>query len=267
VLPAVTRVAALVRLDAAHPALASETLQALLRQTRLPEVILIAVEAGEWAPDGAELVRVAAGAGPTRAGVAGIRAALERGAEWIWLLDGVTVPERPALATLLASTTGDEELPVPRVVASRVVTTDGRPHPDSLPRHELFEKQVSVAAVERGLVHLRSVRHGSLLVSRGAVERFGSPRAEFTDGDDALEWTTRILRSWNDPGYLATDSVAVRRVPSEPFDGSRRRRDFGNRRRMLLGDAWSPTERLWYTYLLGFDLVATMAGRAPARRV
>ncbi len=242
-----TLVIAVVRTDPSHPELAEATRAALTRQTRAADAVLDAPARDSLAEGAA----------------AGLQLGFDRDADWVWLLDGVTVPEPGALEALLAATDLEPVLPAPLLVAGNVLDEAGAPHPDALPRHELFEKELSVAAVERRLVHLRSARHGSLLVSRAAVERFGLPDARFTGGDDALEWTTRMLRSWSDPGYLATGSVAMRRVAPVPV---RRREDFANRLRMLRGPTWSPTERLWYGYLLAIDAVGAMAGRAPAPR-
>ena len=241
-----TEVVAVVCTNPAHAELAQTTRAAVDAQLRRPDDIVV----------------VPAHRGVAAASGSGLRDALGRGAEWVWLLDGTTVPEPEALDALLAARAIDG-LPAPVLLASNVLDDRGRPHLDSLPSHELFEKEISVAAVERGMVHLRSARHGSLLVSRGAVERFGVPRRELPRGNDVLEWTTGMLRRWEDPGYLVTSSVAVRRVAPGPVD---RREDFRSRLRMLRSSAWSPKERLYYGYLLGIDAVGAMAGREPVPR-
>ncbi len=179
-------------------------------------------------------------------------------AEWTWVLDGLTVPRPGALDALLEAPARWGDRPAPLVLASKILDTDGALHPDALPNHEVFEKELSVAACGLRMTHVRAVRPGSMLVAARAVARFGGPRP----GEDEFAWTARMLRSGNDPGLLVPASVAVRRV-------GRGRQERRRRLRMLAGGAWSPTEKLWEAFQLGGDVVTGVKGRArggPVRR-
>jgi hypothetical protein len=119
----------------------------------------------------------------------------------------------------------------------------------------MFEKEVSLAAVARHVVHLRAARPGALLVPAPALARAGAPRADLAEPAATLEWTARLLRSWDDPGFLVPGALAVRRTPLRAA-GS-------DRARALLGPAWTPTERLWNLYTLGLDATGLSPSRTP----
>jgi hypothetical protein len=187
---------------------------------------------------------------------AGARAGRALSCEWIWLLDGYAIPEQAALeAMLFASQAGSEPQPV--LLASKIVDPRGALHPDALPRHEIREKVHSVEAVERHLVQLRAAGPGSVLISASAIARVGPPRSDLPAGLDMHEWSARILRSWEDVGYLVPGSVAVRRTP--PCGASPGY--WLARARVLGSEAWGPTERLWELFLLGRDAAVAIRAR------
>lgn len=166
--------------------------------------------------------------------------------DWLWLLDGWTIPAPGALGALLdaaAAVPGTR----PLLLASRVLDSQGDLHPDGIPRHEILEKQHSIDAAEHHLVQLRSAVHGSVLIAMEAVERFGAPRSDLPFGLDMVEFSARILQRWTDVGYLVPDSDAVRKAPSRKPS----RQAWLNRARLLGSSAWTPTERLWEAFLLG----------------
>jgi len=99
------------------------------------------------------------------AGAAMVRA-LERGADWLWLLDGLTVPEPGALRGFAGALEALSGYPEPFVLQSKVLDGAVALHPDALPRHQIFERRCTVAAVERGLVQIRAAPSGSLLARR-----------------------------------------------------------------------------------------------------
>lgn len=191
-----------------------------------------------------------------------VGAAVATEARWLWLLDGWALPAPDALVALLAAAeTVDGRAPL--LLSSKVVDATGRLHPDATPRHEMFEKQHSVDAIERHLVQLRTAAPGSVLVQAGATGRFGAPRADLPPGLDMSEWSARLLRSWDDTGYLVPASVAVRRAA--PVQD----RSFGHwaaRARVVGSGGWTMTERLWETFLLGRDAVAVARDRAAQGR-
>jgi hypothetical protein len=175
---------------------------------------------------------------------------------WVWLLDGCTTPAPAALAQLLVVA---DEIPQPVLLVSKVLDRQGRLVCDQSLRHEVFEKERTVAAVGRGLVHLRSAGHGSVLVARSALRRIGMPRADLDPSLDMLEWSARLLRSWEDSGYLVTASVAIRETRPEV------RSQWWARARLLSGGAWAPSEKLWEAFLLGQAAAGTIRRRAHGR--
>lgn len=181
------------------------------------------------------------------AGVA-VRVALDAGADWLWLLDGVTVPEPGALTAFAVALDGLTGLPEPLVLTSKVLDTTGALHPDAIPRHEIFEREYTVAAAERGLVQLRAAPSGSLLVRREAFERFGALRTDLSLSWQAFEFTARVLRSREDTGYLVPSSVAVRGVP--PRSAGRRGGAIRARAGLLGDPVWKPRERMWEGFLV-----------------
>lgn len=223
---------------ACGPPAAAEVEQAARDQTRPPATIL------------SESAGVAAA----------VRAARDHGSRWIWLLDGCAVPGPGALEALLAA----YEIvtpPPPVLLASKVVDSDGRLHPASMPRHEIFEKTHSVDAAERHLVQLRVAAHGSVLVVAEAVDRLGPPRTDLPPGVDMYAWSARILRSHDDIGYLVPSSVAVRSAPATAPGW----REWLGRARLLGGGAWGGSEKLWEAFLLASD-PGFRDGRASAPR-
>src|SRR5215471_18922130 len=122
-----------------------EALAAVSAQTRAPDTVIVVDNASS---DGtaaavlakfpavrlAELTRNSGGAGGFAYGMA---QALASHADLIWLMDDDTVPEPRALEALLAAR-DRHPAPLPALVASRVVWTDGRAHPMNTPRTKPF---------------------------------------------------------------------------------------------------------------------------------
>jgi hypothetical protein len=225
---------------------AADVLQAARSQSVPPRVVLAAsFEAGK------RQSAFAAGAADPRA----------QGCRWLWLLDGYAVPEPTALEALLAARQRATE-PSPLLLASKVLDPQGRLHPDSTPRHEILEKSHSIDAAERQMVQLRAAAHGSVLVAREALDRFGLPRSDLPSGPDMHEWSARILRGRQDIGYLVPASVAVREAPPRADSW----RCLLARVQVLGSGAWEPRERLWEAFLLGADAARALRGDGPQGR-
>ncbi len=233
-----------------------ELVRAVAEQSVSPASILVPAESVEAAHAAAPMSSVVAFAPREDEGqfAAGLRAAAFTGMRWTWLLDGWTVPAPGALGALLSAVDAFDPPPA-LLMVSKVLDEEGRLHPDAMPRHEIFEKERSLQAAARHLVQLRTARHGSVLIATATIERFGVPRSDLPVGLDMLEWSARLLRRWEDTGYLVPASVAVRRA--RPAAQSR---DWLGRARVLSGSAWSPTEKLWEAFLLGEAIAAAVRG-------
>lgn len=238
--------------------LLAEALAALAAQTRPPDRTIVvdnasadgtaAMVAGRF-PD-ADLLSLPRNVGGAGGFGAGIARALSGGADLLWLMDDDTVPEPTALAELLAAreraSTGADGPPA--LVASRVVWTDGRPHPMNTPRPKpratAAESRLAGAA---GCVPIRSASFVSVLVDAAAVRERGLPVADYFLWNDDFEFTTRLLRGRR--GLLCPRSVAVHRT--ERFGGA---------------DA-DPGDRFYYEVRNKIWLFTGSRGLAPAERV
>ncbi|HEX5018263.1 MAG TPA: glycosyltransferase [Actinomycetes bacterium] len=144
------------------------------------------------------------GAGGFAAGLAFATAA---GADLVWLMDDDTVATDEALQKLLDARDASRA-PLPVLLASRVVWTDGRDHPMNTPRVRpgvsTGERQ---AATEVGCLPIRSASFVSVLVDVEAVRQVGLPKADFFLWNDDFEFTSRLLR--RNRGLYCPSSIVV----------------------------------------------------------
>jgi GT2 family glycosyltransferase len=232
-----------------------QSLGAVHAQTRPPDTVIVvdnasadgtaaAVRARYPAVDLAELTRNTGGAGGFAYGLA---AALEAGADLVWLMDDDTVPEPPALAALLDARERAPG-PAPALVASKVVWTDGRPHPMNTPRSKPFAgKAETRAAAAAGCLPIRSASFVSILVDAAQCRGRGLPQADYFLWNDDFEFTTRLLRG--NAGLLCPASVVVHKTQT-----------FGS-------SDTDPGERFFYEVRNKIWTLRTPAALAPAERV
>ncbi|TNY36784.1 glycosyltransferase [Thermomonospora catenispora] len=193
--------------------LLAESLTAIIEQTRPPDLIIVVDNAStdgtrqmvrERFPQ-VELLALGANTGGAGGFAAGMALALERDAERIWLMDDDTVPKPGALEALLAAADGAA------LVASRVIWTDGRPHPMNTPRPKPGATPAERAAAHRvGCIPIRSASFVSVLVDAAAVRECGLPIADYFLWNDDFEFTTRLLRGRI--GLLCPASVVVHKT-------------------------------------------------------
>jgi rhamnopyranosyl-N-acetylglucosaminyl-diphospho-decaprenol beta-1,3/1,4-galactofuranosyltransferase len=195
-----------------------EALAAVHAGSRIPDTVIVvdnasgdgtaaAVRAAFPGVHLAELAKNSGGAGGFAYGMA---LALADAADLIWLMDDDTVPEPGALAALLAARDA-HPAPRPALVASRVVWTDGRPHPMNTPRTKPFvSKAERLAAAEAGCSPIRSASFVSILVDAAQCRRRGLPQADYFLWNDDFEFTTRLLRG--NAGLLCPASVVVHKT-------------------------------------------------------
>jgi rhamnopyranosyl-N-acetylglucosaminyl-diphospho-decaprenol beta-1,3/1,4-galactofuranosyltransferase len=225
--------------------------------TRRPDV-LAAIEAQSRPVE--EALRMASEHGRAVAVRRALESSAAAAADWIWLLDAGVVPQPDALDALLAPLDSMGTLVAPLVMSGKVMTEHGSVDAAAAPWPRLTDKETAIEAAAHRLVSIRAARHGSLLVHRSAIERYGLPRADYvTEGDD-LEWTGRILK--RERGYLVPRSVAFRRGPVTDERPERRYRDMRNRVDMLRRDVWDGDERLWFGLMIAQDLVRELGPRA-----
>jgi GT2 family glycosyltransferase len=195
-----------------------EALAAVHSQSRAPDAVFVvdnastdetaaAVRAHYPAVRLAELTRNIGGAGGFAYGMA---LALAGAADLVWLMDDDTVPGPDALRALFESY-GRLAARPPALVASRVLWTDGRPHPMNTPRGKPFATRAERrAAAAVGCLPIRSASFVSILVDAGVCRRRGLPQADYFLWNDDFEFTTRLLRG--NTGLLCPASVATHKT-------------------------------------------------------
>jgi len=197
-----------------------ESLSAIQGQTRPPDAVIVVDNASTDGTAAAvrvsfpavrlvELPRNTGGAGGFAYGMA---LALAGPTDLIWLMDDDTVPEPQALAALLdvrSRYPGGQ----PTLLASRVLWTDGRPHPMNTPRAKPFAARAErAAAAAADCVPIRSASFVSVLVEAGTSRQRGLPLADYFLWNDDFEFTARILRG--NRGLLCPASVVVHKTPN-----------------------------------------------------
>ena len=166
--------------------LLAETLSALLQQTLPLHAIVVVDNASEdgsgevarnLAPeaDVVTLTRNTGGAGGFTVGIE--RAVSRHSADQVWVMDDDTVPTPTALEELVAVA---DRLPGARLLASRVVWTDGRDHPMNTPRAwRLRSRRVDDALSGVDGFAFRSASFVSLLIPAALVRGRGLPIADY----------------------------------------------------------------------------------------
>jgi GT2 family glycosyltransferase len=195
-----------------------EGLRALAAQTRPVDAVVVidnastdgSADAARELMPGADVVVFPENTGGAGGFAAGIERALNRhGADLVWLMDDDTVPEPEALAELLRVRDASAREAV--VLASRVVWTDGRPHPMNMPRvHPFATARSRAAAAAYASYPIRSASFVSILVDAAVVRTVGLPIADYFLWNDDFEFTARMLRGRR--GYLCERSVVVHKT-------------------------------------------------------
>lgn len=235
--------------------LLQECLSAIAGQTRPAERIVVVDNASTdgtraWldTQSGVDLLPLEENVGGAGGFHAGLRAATQAGAEWVWLMDDDTIPRPDALAALLAA-----DAPEAILRASVAVWRDGRLHPMNAPGFERDHVGSLVDGAARRVLPLRTATFVSLLVHRSAVERFGLPHAHFFIWSDDLEYTARVTRGGG-RAVLVPGSVVEHRTErphtAVTSAGDRFYFHVRNTLYMMRGRSWSALEKVTLLYLL-----------------
>ena len=136
----------------------------------------------------------------------GVERALRTRCEWLWVLEGESVPRPGALQGLLDGHARADGLPEPVLFTGMILTPDGAANPRRTAWYRRFHLHVALDSVDHRLVPVRG-SGGPVLVERAAaaadLPRAGAP----VSPGSVLEWTARLLRFRN--GYLVPESESV----------------------------------------------------------
>ena len=194
-----------------------QCLDALTRQTVPCDILIVDnasddgtdVAVGERISDGLAYVNTGANLGGAGGFAFGIKEAVRRGYNFIWIMDDDVIPAPDALAELLKADSGfngDYGW-----LSSRCVAEDGSLCPMNLQRRTLFGK-LPAGALSAGAdpVPAQMASFVSLFFRAETVRRFGLPIAEFFIWSDDLEWTRRVSREI--PCYAVPRSSVVHAI-------------------------------------------------------
>lgn len=195
-------------------ALLRECLDAVLSQTHPVQVVLVDNASTDNTPDvirdyadRVHVVRSDRNVGGAGGFHLGLTIALDRGADWFWLMDDDTVARPDTVERLLAA---NDRCAVPaQLLASRVEWVDGRRHPMNAGTLDDRLDQAEQAAAA-GCVALRAASFVSVLLPRQGIVANGLPMKDYFIWVDDVEYTMRLTR--DGLGLLVTDSVVVHKT-------------------------------------------------------
>lgn len=200
----------------------SKVIDALQRQTRRPEVILVVDNAST--DDTQDMViararedlsirylRLPHNVGGAGGFHAGLKAAYEHGANYFWISDDDAYPEPDAIEKLLHAIRQFEAQNQwrPSFAASRVEWIDGSLCEMNTPRPVWDWPRFVRPDAAWALVD--SASFVSILVPRWAVETHGLPIADYFIWFDDAEYTRRLSRSY--PGIFVPESRVIHDTP------------------------------------------------------
>jgi rhamnopyranosyl-N-acetylglucosaminyl-diphospho-decaprenol beta-1,3/1,4-galactofuranosyltransferase len=198
-------------------AVLAQTLRALEQQSTPPDRVVVVDNRstdGTAAMVGSDFPAARLVAMPDNVGfgaglAAGMRAAMEEGADCCWLLDDDSTPAREALAGVLAAAEAHPGAGIVGYFGSRLRW--GAPARLTRPEAPIGTVLGSLA------VHRRdwTLVDGSL-VPRRTIEAVGYPRADFFMMMEDVEYTSRIRRAGFDVLVLAPDLITRAHLGSAP---------------------------------------------------
>jgi rhamnopyranosyl-N-acetylglucosaminyl-diphospho-decaprenol beta-1,3/1,4-galactofuranosyltransferase len=177
--------------------------EALLTQSHPPDAVIVfdnggPVAAAETLEDWAgavDIIRGGENLGGAGGFAAGLRHALDAGADWVWLMDDDAVPRADALAALLA---GWSDLPERAGALCSTVHEFGVPatrHRRRFGRWIGRERPAGPVPYGEGRVEIDTGSFVGFLVSARAVREVGLPEAGFFLAYDDTEYSLRLKRA------------------------------------------------------------------------
>jgi len=158
--------------------------------------------------------------------------------EWIWVLDGASLPAGDALSPLLATAQSALDATPPSIIAGMVIDHAGAPVRSLLAAGRERETELVVKMCEQRLLPIRHASLANTLIRRDALLAHGLPGYKRLGRHAAHEWTARVLA--DSAGYLAPASFAT----AARYDTSTRSEALLDDLRMWRTGAWTRGDTL-----------------------
>jgi len=139
----------------------------------------------------------------------GMRMAVEKGYDWVWVMDDDTCPEPDALRALLDA--GNMLHKDIGFLVSCAMWTDGTGCIMNKPVVH-SEYQTDMQLIEKGLVRVEQATFVSMLLPAATIRRAGLPIADFFIWGDDVEYSRRIAVRMNMPAYLVGASKVIHKM-------------------------------------------------------
>jgi GT2 family glycosyltransferase len=183
-----------------RPQLLMESLAALRAQSRRPRTVIVVDNASAdetrsvLATADVEVVRSETNLGGAGGFALGMRRALERGADWLWLMDDDAIPQPGALEALQEHLQGlpdDAAVVCSCVMEFGAIATTHRREFDGLLG---YERALPRSAYTAQALPVDTASFVGFMVSAAAVRCVGLPRPEFFLSYDDTEYSLRLGR-------------------------------------------------------------------------
>jgi len=244
-------------------ALLQQCLEALLQQTHPLTTIIVVDNAST---DGTtamlaesfpavEVIRLAENRGGAGGFHAGMRAALDRAVDWIWVMDDDAEPALDALGQLFA--TGVHRKGDTVALSSLKVDAEGSPQTDHVGSYDPCRMQFSFAQLSgQPITRIEYSSFVGLLVSVTAVRQVGLPEEGFFIWYDDVEYCLRLAQIGK--LYLVEESMICHH---DAFASDRKKAG-------ALSKAWRdrPLNQFWRNYYAHRNRVIIVTKHAPTLR-
>lgn len=140
----------------------------------------------------------------------GVKWAVNKGYDYIWLMDDDTIPDVDCLEKLLNA---DKLLDGKYgFLSSYAKWTDGKPCEMNVPSISQRWRNTITEEFDNSIIALDSASFVSMFIRRTVIETYGLPIKEFFIWGDDVEYSKRI--SQKTPGYFVYDSQVVHEMAS-----------------------------------------------------
>ncbi len=134
----------------------------------------------------------------------GIKRAVQKGYEYVWIMDDDCIPNPDALKKLIII--AEKKVHQFGFLASKVIWTNGDLHHMNKINYKEDDR------IEDGLYRIDQATFVSLLLDSDVIKKVGLPIMEFFIWGDDIEYTRRIAKRNKIPSYYVENSVVVHKT-------------------------------------------------------